>query len=328
MSENARIQQRHGTYTDFQADQSNMLPDEIAVIDSGVPNYSGKALAFKSLDGTIKLVKNTDDPVVLADGQVTTDILDDGSVTEDKLAPGSVKSRHIAQGQITNTHIGSRAVRGNQIYLGTIKQENMDEDSVGEDEIIDGSVTEAKLSTNLKNKIKGKSDLLFVPASSSDINNIPVGQLFIYTAGVARKTQSGYEYLGTVSPTFGNVPQFTPRYIGEFRLINNELYVGLSTSQGGYSLVDTGKLVVRLTAQGEVYRADKTCKQIHDAVMAGKQVIIYYKTNTGCSYFQIMRVLEQTVAGGTMYNCSIYSGDSYYFSSGQADSYANFVLDT
>lgn len=274
-TKNRRIQQRHGTYTDFQADQSNMLPDEIAVIDSGAPNYSGKAIAFKSLDGTIKLVKNTDDSVELADGQVTTDILDDGSVTEDKLAINSVKSRHIAPGQVTKAHIGSRAVRGNQIYLGTIEQENMDEDSVGEDQIIDGSVTTSKLSTAIKNQIDNAMKLLPVKTSLSDLSDLEIGQLFLYNNELLRKrTATRYEYIKSVYSTGGTgIDSYSPKYIGEFILFNNELYVGKNTSTGGYQQIST-TLTVNLTGDLDGFTADRTVYAIYQAVK-NKQSVIF-----------------------------------------------------
>ena len=50
--ENKRMQQRYGTYSQFQADKSNLLPNEFASVTANDPNTtSGKALYFNPESG-------------------------------------------------------------------------------------------------------------------------------------------------------------------------------------------------------------------------------------------------------------------------------------
>lgn len=60
--EKKRMQQRYGTYDQFQADKQNLLPNEFASVTSGDPNsVGGKALYFAFGPGDAKRLMTAED---------------------------------------------------------------------------------------------------------------------------------------------------------------------------------------------------------------------------------------------------------------------------
>lgn len=69
--ENKRIQQRYGTYSQFQTDKSNLLPNEFASVTADDPNtLSGKGLYFHSESGEPNRILTDEDKVEL-DSNIT-----------------------------------------------------------------------------------------------------------------------------------------------------------------------------------------------------------------------------------------------------------------
>ena len=69
--EKKRMQQRYGTYDQFQADKQNLLPNEFASVTSGDPNsVGGKALYFAFGPGDAKRLMTAEDAQATIDNAV------------------------------------------------------------------------------------------------------------------------------------------------------------------------------------------------------------------------------------------------------------------
>ena len=101
-----------------------------------------------------------------------------GSVAANEIAFGSVGRRHIAADSVANGHLVANAVTGSKIASGAIiarhfsassvMQSSVAANAIGTVELIDGSVTEAKLAQAVRDQLGGGGgSAAFVPSKSN-----------------------------------------------------------------------------------------------------------------------------------------------------------------
>ena len=129
-------------------------------------------------DGSVTTAK-------LADGSVTTPKLADDAVIGRKIAADSVATAHLHDNAVTSAKIPSNAIGTRHIEADSIERGQMRDDSVGTPELVNASVTEAKLAAAVRTKINATSGeqrvLIDVPASEATRDKIIVEDSQLYT---------------------------------------------------------------------------------------------------------------------------------------------------
>ena len=83
-TERARIQQRHGTYNDFNDNKATVITGELVIVDSGKPDSGEKT------DAALYYKPQGKDPVRVANADEITSEIPDGAVTTDKIADKAI----------------------------------------------------------------------------------------------------------------------------------------------------------------------------------------------------------------------------------------------
>ena len=311
------IQHRHGTATQVNNNWNKVFNEELVIVDSGDTTPDGTAVYFRPANGSQKRLRNADEPIVLESKQVKTANIDDGAVEHDQLADNSVYSNNIAYGQVTEDKLGSRCVSSDKLANESVESRHLSAGIIGWN----------NLNATLKTKVNDKMENVPVVSSLTDASDFATGQLFIYGIDLLRKTANSYSWIRQVGQTGGTVSGMTPRYVGQLMLINSKLYIGKTTNQGGFVEITIDELRVKLSQESSGFRADKTNKEIYDAVSTGKDILISQGSVSDGVYnrWYVDYVFTQSVAGGTLYGAIIHNVFGSYRTLAEADSFAYFT---